>query len=59
MLLIEAISFLVRKSILKIMKDGIVSYFRDDPSLEGYYTSKQLTKSDLRSKGLTAFKCPN
>lgn len=59
MLLIEAISFLVRRSILKIMKDGIASYFRDDPSLEGYYASKQLTKSDLRSKGLTAFKCPN
>ena len=58
MLVIEAISFLVRKSILKIMKDGIVPHFSDDASLGAYYAAKQLTKSDLQSKGLKAFKCP-
>ena len=58
MLVIEAISFLVRRSILKIMKDGIVPHFRDDASLGAYYAAKQLTKSDLQSKGLKAFKCP-
>lgn len=57
-IVIEAISFLVRKSILKIMKDGIVPHFSDDASLGAYYAAKQLTKSDLQSKGLKAFKCP-
>ena len=40
MLMIETISFLVRKSILKIMKDGIVSHFRDDASLRSVLHGK-------------------
>jgi hypothetical protein len=56
--LIEALSFLVRMSLLKIMKDGLLPHFSDDTSLNAYYRSKRLRKADLQRRGLRAFSCP-
>lgn len=59
MVLIEAISFIVRKTLVKILRDGLISHFADDASLETYYTAQGLTRTDFRRMGLTAFACPS
>jgi hypothetical protein len=48
-MLLEAISFVIRNSLLKILKDNLVSHFQDGPSSEAYFTGKRLTKSLLHT----------
>jgi hypothetical protein len=57
-ILIEAISFIVRKSLLKIMKDGLVNHFEDDSTSKVYFASKALTKTEIKNQGITSFSCP-
>jgi hypothetical protein len=56
--LVEAMSFLVRRSILMIMQNGLVSHFQDDASSEAYFSSRGLIRSALQRKGITSFACP-
>jgi hypothetical protein len=56
--LTEAISFIVRQSLLKILKDGLLSHFEDSASSEAYFSSKALTKSALETAGIKHFACP-
>jgi hypothetical protein len=46
-MLMEAISFIVRRSILKILRDGLLHHFQDGPSSEAYFTAKGLTLRQL------------
>jgi hypothetical protein len=45
-MLTEAISSIVRQSLLKILKDDLLRYFRLDGSSEDYFRSLHLTKTD-------------
>jgi hypothetical protein len=55
-MLLESISFIIRNSLLKILKEDFVKHFQDGPSSETYFTSKNLTKS-LLSKSLSYYDC--
>lgn len=46
-MLMEAISFIIRRSLLKILKERLVPHFADGPASERYFTAKKLTKSEL------------
>jgi hypothetical protein len=54
-MLVEAISFIVRQSLLTILKQGIVSHFEDGPSSQHYFAAHKLTKKDL---GKDSYTCP-
>ena len=54
-MLVEAISFIVRQSLLTILKQGIVCHFEDGPSSESYFAAHRLTKRDL---GTNNYRCP-
>ena len=53
--LVEAVSFLIRKSLLKIMKDGLVSHFQDAASSERFFSAQGLTKTVLKNRGARPF----
>jgi hypothetical protein len=53
--LTEAISFIVRQSLLIILKKGIISHFEDGPSSERYFAANNLTKKDI---GKDRYSCP-
>jgi hypothetical protein len=55
-MLLEAISFIVRSSLLKILQEDLVNNFQDGPSSEAYFTSRRLTKS-LLPKSLKYYEC--
>jgi len=55
-MLVEAINFIVRQSLLTILKQGIVHHFEDGPSSQSYFTIHRLTKRDL---GRDSYRCPN
>jgi hypothetical protein len=45
----EALSFIVRRSLLKIVQDGLIAHFTDAPSADAYFTAHVLTKSILKN----------
>jgi hypothetical protein len=47
--LTEAISFIVRQSLLKILRDGLLDKFADGPSSEVYFYANGLTKTQIGS----------
>ena len=46
--LMEAASFIIRISLLKILRDGLLNHFTDAASAEAYFGAQNLTKSALR-----------
>jgi hypothetical protein len=59
-MLIENISFLVRRSLLKIMKDGLLAHFQDSPSSESYFDAQQLTRTAIERRfGRSSYRCPS
>lgn len=46
--LMEAASFIVRTSLLKILRDGLLNQFSDAGAAEAYFDAQGLTKSALR-----------
>jgi hypothetical protein len=59
-MLIENISFIVRRSLLKIMKDNLLAHFRDAASSEAYFDTLQLTNSAISMRfGRSTFTCPS
>jgi len=47
--LTEGISFIVRQSLLKILRDDLLEKFADGPSSEAYFTANRLTKTQIGS----------
>ena len=47
-MLVEAASFIVRSSLLKILRDGLTKYFIDASGAESYFDGNNLTKSQIR-----------
>jgi hypothetical protein len=45
--LLEAASFIVRASLLKILRDGLLDHFADAGPTEAYFGAQHLTKSKL------------
>jgi hypothetical protein len=43
----DALSFIIRASLLRILKDDLLHHFADGPSAEAYFTAAGLTKSAL------------
>jgi hypothetical protein len=46
----EALSFIIRASLLKILEDGLLSHFADGPSSKEYFGAHGLVKSLLPKK---------
>lgn len=57
--LIEAVSFILRRSLLTILKDGLLPHFADKASSESYYGGLHLTKKDLKANGIVEISCPS
>jgi hypothetical protein len=58
-ILIEAISSIIRQSLLAILKNGLLNHFRDRTSSEAYFGGLGLTKSSLtKTIPKTGFTCP-
>lgn len=57
-MLSEALSFIIRRSILVILKDGLLGDFADASSSEAYFLPKGLTKNALTTAGIKNFTCP-
>jgi hypothetical protein len=55
-MLIEAISSIVRQSLLTILKNGLLNHFQDRASSEAYFGGLGLTKSLIKTSG--PFTCP-
>jgi hypothetical protein len=55
-MLVEAISVVVRHSLLAILKRGLVSNFENGPSSERYFAANNLTRRDL---GRDNYRCPS
>lgn len=45
--LLEAASFIVRASLLRILRDGLIQHFADAGPAEAYFGAEHLTKSEL------------
>jgi hypothetical protein len=56
--LLEAISFIIRHSLLKILRDNLLDRFGDASSSETYFDSYGLTKDALKKAGVPHFPCP-
>jgi hypothetical protein len=56
--LIEAISFLVRYSLLAILRKDLIEHFRDGDTSEAYFSANGLTQGEVR-KHLRTLKCPS
>ena len=52
----EAISSIVRQSLLRILKNGLLLHFKDSSASEGYF--KGHTKEHSREKEFDAFQMP-
>ncbi len=48
--LLEAMSFIVRESLLKILRDGLLEHFRGADQAETYFSSHHLTDRELRGR---------
>jgi len=57
-MLLEAISFIIRHSLLKILSDNLVDEFADASSTDAYFGAKNLNKKALENLRIPAFKCP-
>jgi hypothetical protein len=57
--LMEAISSIVRQSLLTILKRGLLTHFADAAGSEAYFGSLGLTKGALQKMALPTFNCPN
>jgi len=44
----EALSFIVRKSLLRILQDGLLNHFKNASTSEAYFSSQGLTKTQLK-----------
>jgi hypothetical protein len=56
---LEHLSFVVRHSLVKIMRDNLLPHFVDAASSEAYFQSLQLTRSAIsRRFGKSTFTCP-
>lgn len=47
--LLEAASFIIRTSLLKILREGLLNHFADAGPAEAYFGARSLTKSALRA----------
>jgi hypothetical protein len=47
--LLEAASFIIRTSLLKILREGFLDHFADAGSAEAYFSGGNLTKSALKA----------
>jgi hypothetical protein len=47
--LLEATSFIIRASLLRILRDHLLDHFADAPPAEAYFTAQGLTNSNLRA----------
>jgi len=47
-MLLEAISFIIRHSLLKILRDGLLNDFKDAQSSQAYFGAQGLTKNLLK-----------
>jgi hypothetical protein len=56
-MLMEAISSIVRQSLLLILKNGLLPHFKESAASESYF--KGQTKSILEKRNPKNFKCPN
>jgi hypothetical protein len=57
--LTEAISFIVRRSLLTILKNGLLPRFKDAASSEAYFVSNKLTNAEIRKpNGTSHYSCP-
>jgi hypothetical protein len=57
---LEHLSFIVRHSLVKIMRDNLLSHFEDATSSEAYFQSLQLTRSAISHRlGRSTFICPS
>jgi hypothetical protein len=52
--LFEAASFIIRTSLLKILRDNLLHHFADAGSAEAYFNAQNLTKSALRAQARVA-----
>jgi hypothetical protein len=48
--LVEALSFILRKSLLRILTENLLSHFESAASSESYFGAVGLTNSDIREK---------
>jgi hypothetical protein len=56
--LIEAVSFILRRCLLTILKDELLPHFADKASSEAYFTGLGQTKKQLKNAGAVEPKCP-
>jgi hypothetical protein len=54
-MLLEAVCFILRQSILTILKKGLIQHFADGPSAERYFAAHNLTRKFL---GKDTYSCP-
>jgi hypothetical protein len=58
--LIEAISFLVRHSLLAILRKGLIENFRDGDTSEAYFSAHRLAKKEVLTRlGKARTRCPS
>jgi hypothetical protein len=48
--LVEAASFIIRSSLLKILRDGLTNHFIDASAAEAYFDANGLTNSKIRAR---------
>jgi hypothetical protein len=47
--LTEAQSFIIRKSLLKILSDQLLDHFADAQAAQSYFAAHNLTRDDIRA----------
>ncbi len=55
----EAISSIVRQSLLAILNENLLPHFQDDVLSEAYFMGKGLTNAALQSRDIPRFDCPS
>ena len=48
--LVEAASFIIRSSLLKILRDSLTNHFMDANAAEAYFDANNLTNSKIRAR---------
>lgn len=56
--LIEAVSHILRRSLLTILKNGLLCHFADQASSEAYFGGLRLTKQLIKNRGIREPTCP-
>jgi hypothetical protein len=57
-MLFEAISFIIRSSLLKILDDGLIGHFQNNVTADSYFAGHNLTRDQLRAAKLKMPHCP-